>query len=74
MTLPLGSLSINAEPWAEVWIRGEKIGDTPMANVPLAIGTHQVVLKHPELGERVQEVTITGKQGARVSVDLRNPR
>ena len=72
--VPTSTLSINAEPWAEVWIRGERIGDTPLANVSLPIGTHEVVLRHPELGERVHEVTLTVKEGARLSVDLRTPR
>jgi hypothetical protein len=72
--VPTGTLSVNAQPWAEVWIGGERIGDTPLANVTLPIGTHQVVLRHPELGERVHDVTVTLKEGARLSVDLRTPR
>ncbi len=31
--LPFGAVSINAQPWAEVWIGGERIGDTPIANL-----------------------------------------
>ena len=30
--LPKGTISLNAVPWAEVWIDGEKIGETPIGN------------------------------------------
>ena len=30
---PTGTLHINAVPWAEVWIDGERIGDTPIGNL-----------------------------------------
>ena len=31
---PPGTLHINAVPWAEVWIDGERIGETPIGNLP----------------------------------------
>jgi hypothetical protein len=69
--LPNGSLSLNAQPWAEVWIDGERVGDTPIGNLQRPIGTHQVVFRHPELGERRESVVITTRQPARLGVDLR---
>ena len=30
--VPDGMLNINAQPWAEVWVGGERIGETPIAN------------------------------------------
>lgn len=68
---PTGSLSLNALPWAEVWIDGEKIGETPIGNVSLPIGAHDVVFRHPELGERHQTAVVTLKAPIRLSVDLR---
>jgi PEGA domain len=69
--LPFGSISINAQPWAEVWIGGERIGDTPIANVTKRIGSYEVVLRHPELGERRETVLVTLRHAARLGVDMR---
>jgi PEGA domain len=69
--LPFGTISINALPWAEVWIDGERIGDTPIANLSRRIGTHEVVFKHPQLGERRETVLLTLRQPVRFGVDMR---
>ncbi|HYN10942.1 MAG TPA: PEGA domain-containing protein [Vicinamibacterales bacterium] len=71
VTLPNGSLSINAVPWAEVWLDGRGLGTTPIGNVSVPIGTHEIVWKHPELGERRQSVTVTAKAPVRIAMDLR---
>jgi hypothetical protein len=71
--MPRGTLAVNAVPWAEVWIDGEKVGDTPIGNLSLAIGTHDVVLRNPDLGEQHHTVTVTLKEVVRLSVDLRKP-
>jgi hypothetical protein len=69
--LPNGALSINAQPWAEVWIDGERVGETPIGNLSRRIGTHEVVFRHPDLGERRQMVVIAVGKPARIGVDLR---
>src|SRR5688500_15402005 len=71
--LPNGTLSINALPWAEVWVGGERIGQTPIANISRPIGTHEVILRHPQLGERRATVTVSTTQSARLGVDMRAP-
>ena len=71
--VPNGMLSINALPWAEVWIAGERIGQTPIANISRPIGTHEVILRHPQLGERKATVTVSTTQSARLGVDMRAP-
>jgi hypothetical protein len=68
---PTGTASINALPWAEVFVDGAKIGETPLGNVSLPIGPHEVTFRHPELGEQKQGVTITLKSPSRISADLR---
>jgi hypothetical protein len=68
---PMGSIAINAIPWAEVWVDGEKAGDTPIGNLAVAIGRHEVTFRHPEFGEAHQVVTVTLTGPARLSVDLR---
>ena len=68
---PKGSIALNAVPWAEVWVDGEKVGDTPIGNLTLAIGPHEIVFRHPELGEQRHATTITLAKPARLSVDMR---
>jgi hypothetical protein len=70
--LPSASISINAKPWAEAWVDGERVGDTPIGTLTRTIGRHEVVLRHPELGERRVPVVITMGQPARVSVDFKS--
>jgi len=67
---PTGLVSINALPWAEVLIDGRSVGTTPLANLPVEIGTHTVTLKHPTLGERRQTISVTGGTPIRVGVSL----
>jgi hypothetical protein len=69
--LPAGVLNINALPWAEVWIDGERIGETPLANLSRRIGSHQIVFKHPQLGERSETVLVTLRQPVRLGIDMR---
>ena len=67
---PTAGVNINARPWADVSIGNDSAGQTPIANLPVAIGTHQVVFRHPQLGERRQTIVVTAKGPNRVSVDL----
>jgi hypothetical protein len=69
--LPNGTLSINALPWAEVWVDGERKGETPIGNLSASIGQHEVVFRHPQLGEQRRSVTVTAGGITRVGVDLR---
>jgi len=69
--VPSASISINAKPWAEAWVDGERVGDTPIGTLMRTIGRHEVVLKHPELGERRVPVIVTLAQPARVIVDFK---
>jgi hypothetical protein len=68
--LPTGLLSINALPWAEVWLDGEALGTTPLGNLPVAIGNHEIVWRHPQHGERRQSVKVTADATIRAGVDL----
>lgn len=69
--VPQRPVSINAQPWAEVAVDGRVLGDTPLANLMLPIGVHRVVFRHPDLGERVETVTVRADGVNRVSADLR---
>ena len=53
---------------------GTPIGETPIGNRAVPIGRHEIVFRHPELGERRQMVDVTLLAPARVSVDMRKPK
>jgi PEGA domain len=67
---PTVPMNVNARPWAEVTLDGESLGETPISNATVSIGTHQLVFRHPQLGERRQTVVVSAKGPNRVSVDL----
>ncbi|PYR89284.1 MAG: hypothetical protein DMF84_25130 [Acidobacteria bacterium] len=67
---PRGSANINAQPWAEVWIDGVRVGETPIANVSIALGVREIVFRNPQFGERKLVTTITGGPPAALSVDF----
>lgn len=71
---PRVNLNVNAQPWADVTIDNAEAGQTPIANLPVALGTHQVVFRHPQLGERRQTVVVTAKGPNRVSMDMTQGR
>lgn len=70
VTLPNGSLSISAVPWADVWIDGKPVGQTPLGHVAVPVGEHEVMWRHPELGERRQTVRVTTHTATRAGVDF----
>jgi hypothetical protein len=69
--MPMGTIALNAVPWAEVWIDGKLVGETPIGNLPVPVGPHEIVFRHPELGEQRHATTVTLTGPARLSVDLR---
>jgi serine/threonine-protein kinase len=71
LELPPGVINVNASPWAEVWIDGRRVGETPIGNLPLSIGSHEVLFKHPQLGEKRQAISVTLKAPVRLSVDMK---
>jgi hypothetical protein len=71
--LPNGVVNVNAVPWAEVFIDGRPVGETPIGNLSLPIGPHEVVLRHPQLGERRHALSVVAGQPIRLSVDMNKP-
>jgi hypothetical protein len=68
--VPNGRISINAVPWADVWVDTQHVGETPIGNFVVPIGTHQVIFRHPEFGERRERVTVSTREAARIAVDF----
>ena len=67
---PKRTLNANARPWAEMFIDGATVGQTPISNLPVTIGPHDVVFRHPQLGERQQTIVVTMQGPNRIAVDL----
>jgi hypothetical protein len=67
---PTGELSANASPWAEVWMNGKKIGETPVAGLMVPLGTHEILFKNPDFPERRVTVTVSASTPVSASVDF----
>jgi hypothetical protein len=70
VTVPPGRVSINAQPWAEVFIDTRLVGETPLANLNVPVGEHEVLFRHPEFGERRQRITVRADAPTRVSASF----
>jgi hypothetical protein len=71
LDLPQGVVNLNAAPWAEVWIDGRRVGETPIGNLSVSIGPHEIVFKHPQLGEKRHAISVTLGAPVRLSVDMK---
>jgi hypothetical protein len=68
---PMSAISINAIPWAEVWIDGQRAGETPIGNFSIPIGRHELLFSHPDFGDQRRTVTVGVNSQQRISVDMR---
>jgi hypothetical protein len=71
ITPPNGIVHINAVPWAAVWIDGNPVGETPLGNLSVRPGEHEVVFRHPELGEQRQKAIVRTDVPTRISANMR---
>jgi hypothetical protein len=71
LDLPRGSVNLNASPWAEVWLDGVRVGETPIGNLAVPIGPHEVVFRHPQFGEKRHAVSVTAGVPVRISVEMK---
>jgi hypothetical protein len=71
VTLPESIIHLNALPWAEVWIDGHSVGQTPIGNLRIPIGSHEIVFRHPELGEKTMSALVKAGGPIRATADLR---
>jgi hypothetical protein len=71
LELPRGVVNLNAAPWAEVFIDGQPVGETPIGNLSVPIGPHEIVFRHPQFGERRHAVSVTAGVPVRLSVEMK---
>jgi hypothetical protein len=67
---PRGRANINAAPWAEVWIDGEKLGETPLADAAIRLGVREIVFKNPQFPDRKLVTTIKAKTPQTIAIDF----
>jgi hypothetical protein len=70
VTPPNGRININAVPWAEVLIDGKSVGETPIGNLSIPLGEHEIVLRHPQLGEIRRTALVRSDVITRVTANL----
>jgi hypothetical protein len=68
--MPQVVVSLNASPWAQVWVDGQALGATPIGNFQTTIGSHEVIFRHPQFGERRVTALLTLKEPARLAIDM----
>ena len=69
-----GYLRVLAAPWAEVWVDGQRVDETPSARrIPLSPGTHYVTLVHPNAPVEKRTVSITSGETRTVDVVMAVP-
>jgi len=54
-------VTVTANELAQVWLDGARIGDVPVNEMPVSLGTHEIVVKRAAGGERRMTVTVTTK-------------
>jgi hypothetical protein len=71
LELPQSTVNLNAAPWAEVWIDGQRVGETPIGNLAVTIGAHEIVFRHPQFGEKRHAISVTAGAPVRLSIDMK---
>jgi serine/threonine-protein kinase len=69
--LPIeGWLLVLTKPWANVTVDGRALGSTPLERIPLAPGSHAVILTHPQYEPFTRRVEIRPGETTTIQLDL----
>jgi hypothetical protein len=63
------TVEIVAPAEAEILVDGQVVGQAPLGPIEVAVGTREIVMRHPTLGERRQVISVTYTAPARVVFD-----
>jgi hypothetical protein len=69
----MGTISVNASPWATVRVNGKLAGTTPVLRFPVRAGRASVTIENPKLGRKQMEVKIEPRKDTPLIVDLHKP-
>ena len=70
---PPTTISVTATERAEVWADGKRIGETPLADAPVTLGTREIIVKTAAGDQRRFVVTATVKP-VQLDVDFSKPQ
>jgi serine/threonine-protein kinase len=65
-----GWLRVLPKQWADVTVDGRVVGQTPLAPIALAPGSHSVVLTHPDYPRVIRKVEIRAGETTTIRLDL----
>ena len=65
-----GYLQIVVVPWADVFIDGNHVGQTPLERLKVPVGRHTVSLQHPQLGEQEKVIDIRFQEATLLKVEM----
>jgi hypothetical protein len=71
--LPQSTLDVESTPRARVSIDGRDVGETPLNQLALTIGPHEIVFRHPDFPDKTVSTFIRVGTPAHVTVDLSTP-
>jgi hypothetical protein len=57
--MPPVTIEIVAPAEAEILIDGQAVGQAPLGPLQVAVGTREITMRHPTLGERRHVVSVT---------------
>jgi hypothetical protein len=72
-TLPTGGLKVTTAAGAEVFVDGRSVGVAPLGVLELPAGGREILVRHPELGEKRVTVEIQRDQEQGITLPLGTP-
>jgi len=67
--MPPVTIEIVAPADAEILVDGQVVGQAPLGPLQVAVGTREITMRHPALGERRQVVSVTYNAPVKVSFE-----
>ena len=66
IAMPPATIEVVAPAESEILVDGRSVGTAPLGPIEVAVGTREIVMRHPALGERRQVVSVTYNTPVRV--------
>ncbi len=66
----MGKLTLKTTPWTSVFLNGKKLGDTPLVDFPVPVGTYVLKLSNPDTGLNTS-IEVEIKQGQTTAKKLK---
>ena len=65
-----GTLRLDAPEGSEIFIDGTRVGEAPLGEQTVTLGIREVLVKHPQLGDKKLSATVTSSAPADVKVEF----